>query len=83
MAVGAGIFAGCALFFGVLAVATWGDGDPTPWIWISLVCAPVGLVTSVVAQLGHGGRTALTALAVSAVVSAFWLFIFISLLFGG
>jgi hypothetical protein len=77
---GAAFIAGCALMAGVLAVATWGDGDPGPRIWISLACAPLGLVAGIAAQVFRGGRAALGAVVVSAVVSAFWLLVFISLL---
>jgi hypothetical protein len=76
----AAVVAGCAFVAGVLAVATWGDGDPGPWIWISLACAPLGFVGGIAAVVSRGGRVALGAVAVSAVVSAFWLFVIIFLL---
>jgi hypothetical protein len=77
--------AGCGLLTGVLAVATWGDGDPGPWIWISVVCAPIATALGSIAWLagrapGAGARSATV---VSALVTAFWAFVFASIVAGG
>ena len=78
----AAIIGGTAVVSAALAVATWGDGDPGPWIWISFVAAPLGVVVGGVALARGGGRTALAALVASAVVSAVWLFVLVSLAAG-
>ena len=78
------VIAGSGVFSGVLAVATWGDGDPGPWIWISLVCAPLAAVVGGVAWMtGRLPGTAVRALTVaSALVTLFWAVVFVSLITG-
>ena len=70
---------GAAVAAALLALATWGDGSPEPWIWISLAGGPLGLLAGGVALARGGGRTALIALAVSGLVCAFWLVVLFSL----
>ncbi len=84
MALAAVILAGCGLVAGILAVATWGDGDPGPWIWISLVCAPVAAAVGGVAWLtGRApGRLPRAATAVAALVTLFWAFVLASIITG-
>jgi hypothetical protein len=76
--------AGCGVLTGILAVATWGDGDPGPWIWISVVCAPLATALGGVAWLAGraSGALARAATLVSAVVTAFWAFVLASLIAG-
>ena len=83
MTAAAAFLAGSAVLSAALALATWGDGDPGPWIWISFVCAPLGLVAGVAAWFRGRRQAALAALVVSAVVSAFWLLLTISLVRSG
>jgi hypothetical protein len=78
------IVGGCGLVAGVLAVATWGDGDPGPWIWISLVCAPLAASVGGVAwMVGRLRRTAArAATAISALVTLFWALVIAFLITG-
>ena len=69
---------GAAVAATLLALATWGDGNPEPWIWISFAAGPLGLLAGGVARARGGGRTALIALAGSGLVCAFWLYVFFS-----
>ena len=59
-----------ALITGVLAFATWGDGSPEPWIWFSIIAAPLGVVAGIVDWSRTSGKIAL---AVSLLVGAVWL----------
>jgi hypothetical protein len=70
---------GAAVAALLLALATWGDGSPEAWIWISLAAGPLGLIGGGVALARGGGRTALIALAGSGLVCAFWLVLLFSL----
>ena len=74
--------AGCGLLTGVLAVATWGDGDPGPWIWVSVVCAPTATALGGITWLA--GRTpgalARASTVVSALVTAGWALLFVWLI---
>jgi hypothetical protein len=83
MGAGAIVIASCMAISTVLALFSWRDGDPTPWIWISVVSAPLGVLTSLVAWLRRRGGALLAALVVSLLVSALWAFVFISLVFFG
>jgi hypothetical protein len=76
----AAALAAVAFATGVTAVATWGDGSPQPWIWFSIVAAPFGVVGGIAAWSSTVARAAL---GVSVLVTAFWLLVFVSLLFFG
>jgi hypothetical protein len=76
----ASALAAVALVTGVTAVATWGDGSPEPWIWFSIVTAPLGVVGGIVTWYRTGGKAAFV---VSGIVTAFWLLVFLSLLLFG
>jgi hypothetical protein len=84
MAAVATFLAGCGLACGVLALATWGDGDPAPWIWISLACSPLAAAVGGIAWLAGRapGTLARTATAVSALVTLFWVVVFALLVTG-
>jgi hypothetical protein len=83
MVAGAIFVVSCAVVSTVLALISWRDGDPSPWIWVGVVSAPLGVLTSLVAWLLRRGGAALVALVMSLLVSAGWAYVFISLVFFG
>ncbi len=82
MTVVAAVVTGVAVLAGVLALVTWGDGDPGPWIWISIPAAPLGMVLGAVAWRADRSGLARAALVVGLLVGLFWLLVFTWLISG-
>ena len=59
-----------------ITLVSWGDGDPTPWLWIALGAAPLGVVLGAVAWIGTRNgdrRLAVAATLVSSTLTLLWL----------